>query len=172
MEIQLPLRIWEKKTDNLLSVTYDYIDPHRAYTHIKAVLEQEIERDNIIIVGASLGGFWANYFAQKFNRPCVLINPAIYPWQSLNKYIGVNINYNTGKERFLTPDNVDAYRKYETPISQTPRSVILGTEDKIIDYRIAEKLFKETSKIVLVKAGHRLRNFTLIAEHIIEASKK
>lgn len=35
---------------------------------------------SISLIGSSLGGYFAIYFADKYNLPAVLINPAIPPW--------------------------------------------------------------------------------------------
>ena len=47
---------------------------------------QENKEFPLVFVGSSLGGFWANYFGQKYDAPCILVNPAPTPSIALKKY--------------------------------------------------------------------------------------
>lgn len=84
---------------------------------VKMVVEQVQALDNfpVVFVGTSLGGFWANHFAQAFDAPCVLINPSITPSGTMGARVGQKIrNFDTGE--FLEPitdDMVNVYREIE-----------------------------------------------------------
>ena len=43
---------------------------------------------NITLVGSSLGGYYSIYLANKHNLKAVLVNPSIYPYDTLRKCIG------------------------------------------------------------------------------------
>jgi predicted esterase YcpF (UPF0227 family) len=163
-----------KHVGNVLSISYNYIEPDEAYKEINIAIMQILQRETeIILVGTSLGGFWANFFAQKYKLKCVLINPSVHPWSSLKKYIGLNINFNSGKEKVLTSEHVKAYKTYESEILPgVLRYVVLAIEDKQLDYRVAEHLFKASSRIILINGGHRIQDVNLIVKLIIEASNR
>jgi uncharacterized protein len=163
-----------KRIKNLISISYDYIIPDNAYVKIDVAIKQIlIEDSQVILVGTSLGGFWANFFAQKYKFSCVLINPSTSPWLSLFKYVGINVNFNSGKERVLTKKNVDDYKKYKVEIIPgILRYVVLATNDCQLDYRVAEEVFKKTSIIELIDGGHRIQNADYIANIIIKVSLK
>jgi len=57
-------------------VTYN---TSNAYPRIFAELSEQIPRDEVVLVGTSLGGFWAAEMAKHFGMPSVIINPAIEP---------------------------------------------------------------------------------------------
>ena len=162
-----------KKIPDLISVSYDYILADKAYEKIRETIKETIKEDaDIILVGTSLGAFWANYFNQKFGLKSVLINPSTYPWLSLVKYIGLNKNFNSGEERILTAENVAAYKKYESEIIRGyHRTVVLGTKDNVIDYRATEKVFKGKAEIILLNEGHRIENTDRIAQLIVDIGK-
>ena len=159
-----------KKIPDLISVSYDYILAEKAYEKIKVTIEETIkENADIILMGTSLGAFWANYFNQKFGLKSILVNPSLYPWISLVKYMGLNKNFNSGEERILTAENVAAYKKYETEIIQGyHRVVVLGTKDDVIDYRETEQVFKGKAEIILLNEGHRIENTDRISQLIID----
>ena len=48
-----------------------------------------------LFIGSSLGGFYASYFAEKFDSKAVLINPASNPYLGMKMYLGKNTNYST-----------------------------------------------------------------------------
>ena len=159
-----------KKIPDLISVSYDYILADQAYEKIRETIKETIKEDaDIILVGTSLGAFWANYFNQKFGLKSVLVNPSLYPWISLAKYIGLNKNFNSGEERVLTVENVAAYKKYEIEIILGyHRTVVLGTKDDVIDYRETEKAFENKAEIILVNEGHRIENTDRLVKIIID----
>ena len=81
----------KKIFNDLIGISYDYIIPDLAHEKIKNTIDAVLKIDKeIILVGTSLGAFWANYFAQKYLLKCVLVNPSLYPWVSLTRCIGVN----------------------------------------------------------------------------------
>jgi hypothetical protein len=45
-------------------------------------------RGDVILVGTSMGGFWANWAAARKGLKAVIINPAITPRKTLTKSIG------------------------------------------------------------------------------------
>ena len=107
---------------DLISISYDYINADIAYQQINSLVEETLNTDpELLMAGTSLGGFWANYFAQKFNLKCVIVNPALHPSVSLRKAVELSPikNYNSGEERIFTYENTDAYKKYEVEIGST-----------------------------------------------------
>lgn len=145
-----------------VGVSYDYINADRAHQQIQTLIAEFWGQEEIIFVGTSLGGFWANYFAQRYGEKCVLINPSLRPSESLKKYIGENANYKTGEVRTLKLEDCERYRKYEVPINRFIfRSTLLGTSDTVIDLEETRRLLEGTY-IQEVAAGHRIEDKSLI----------
>ena len=161
-----------KEIPGLLSISYDYINPEIAYEQIELRIEDALKKDtNLIIAGTSLGGFWANYFAQKKQLTCVLVNPAIHPSISLRKAVPESPlpNYNTGELREFTYENADAYKKFEVPvIAGINRTIVLGKNDEIIDYRKTEEFYRGKGKIILTEEGHRIEDYGRIIKILKE----
>jgi predicted esterase YcpF (UPF0227 family) len=74
-----------------------------------------------MIVGCSLGGFWANKLACKYNIPVLLINPQLLPL------------YYTMDERAIDTKQIE-------------RTFFLAKDDDILDYRLTQH-FIETNSI-------------------------
>ena len=61
-----------------------------------------------LLVGTSLGGFFAAWLGSELGLPFVAINPAIAPSRSLRKYIGAGRTF-FETDYLLRPEVVDAY---------------------------------------------------------------
>ena len=161
-----------KEIPGLLSISYDYIDADIALQQIQSLMEDTLKTDpDLMIAGTSLGGFWANYFAQKFHLKCVLVNPAINPSITLRKAVEFSplLNYNSGESREFTFENADAYKKYEVPVeSDINRIIVLGKNDEVIDYLKSEEKFRNKGKIILTDEGHRIEDYGRIVKVLKE----
>lgn len=112
----------------------------------------------VLLIGASLGGFWANWLAEKYLLPCILINPSVKPTHTLKRCIGEQVQ----GTKWLESDVVD-YSAFESkspkPIN---RQLLLAKDDQVIDYRIALEFFDQKAQIhVFDSGGHR---FTQVEE--------
>lgn len=154
----------------LISPSYNYVKPKIAFEEIKKVIEETLKADtNIVIIGTSLGGFWANYFGQKYNVKAMLINPTIHPSISLLKYLGENENFNTAKKVMFKKEDADSYKEFEVePIPGVFRTLVLGTRDNIIDYKLTEKYFKDKAKIFFIDEGHQIENIEKILSPLLQ----
>jgi predicted esterase YcpF (UPF0227 family) len=88
-------------------VTVDYArNPFEAFN---AYLDALKGAEDPLIVGTSLGGFYAAWIRSELNLPFIAINPAIRPVRSLWAYIGEGVTH-FGMPFLLTETVVDAYR--------------------------------------------------------------
>lgn len=65
--------------------------------------------DDIVIIGCSLGGFYARYIACKLNCYAVLINPVVEPLIQMEPLIGSFKNYVTGNKYEFTDKLLQSY---------------------------------------------------------------
>lgn len=116
------------------AITYDTFG---SYQEISSELLSKIEyTDDLVLVGTSLGGFWAAEIARKLNTPSVIINPCTDPFVMLRKYVDKpHINYKTGKTKILSNDIVDSYENNSLPRKdfQILPLVLLDMGDSVID---------------------------------------
>ena len=160
----------------LISISYDYINADIAFEEINSLIEETLKNDKeLLIAGTSLGGFWANYFAQKHQLKCVIINPALQPSVTLRKAVSYSPikNFNSGIERMFTHENADAYKKYEIAIIDgVERIVVLGKNDEVLDYRKSVEVFKGKAEIILTEEGHRIEDHNNIVSIIKKVVSK
>ena len=163
-----------KEIPGLLSISYDYVNADIAFEQINSLIANTLNKDpDLILAGTSLGGFWANYFAQKYQLKCVLVNPVLHPSVSLRKAVPDSPlpNYNTGELREFTFENADGYKKYEVPVtSGIQRTIVLGKNDEVIDYRKTEEVYRNKGKIILTEEGHRIEEYGRIVKILKDVS--
>lgn len=119
----------------------------------------------LLLVGSSLGGFWAQYLAPPLGAGMVLINPALRPDESLLRFCGPQRNEVTNERYELTPEQVRAMARYRLARCNphVPTLVLLDAADEVIDYRIAEDFYRGCGTTFVYPGGsHRF-------EHLPEA---
>ena len=113
------------------------------------------EKKTPIIVGTSLGGYWAGVIGDKYNIPSVLVNPSVNPAASLGRY----------KNPDLTDDELQKYAPLGP--STSPRIVILADDDAVIAPHAAIALFDGNAKVQRYPdGGHRFQCPERIADAV------
>ena len=137
-------------------------------------IEKLIERYSkfeICLMGSSLGGYYASYFATKLKAKVVLINPAIYPLEGFDIYLGKNENFSTGEEFYITDEDIKylrtiSYKKYK---NQRNTLILLESNDEVLSYKNTCSYYYgsniditfggDHSYISLSKKLNKIRNF-------------
>ncbi len=95
-----------------------------------------------LIIGNSLGGFWANYFSLRYGVPALLINPVVSPSKALETlgcpFAAEYLPYEHQKVK------ADAI---------SPRTVLLAEDDEVLCYRDAFDYFSGVCGVELLKSG-------------------
>ncbi len=112
----------------------------------------------LVLVGSSMGGFYAQYLAPGFTARVVLINPAIFPDDGLMDHLGPQYNEATGERYELTAQDVHAMARYrlERCRPEVPTLLLLDEADEVIDYRIARDFYRDCAATRVYAGGsHR-----------------
>jgi uncharacterized protein len=112
-------------------VTVDYARP--PFEAFNAYLDALRGAERPLIVGTSLGGFFAAWIGSELNLPFIAINPAIRPGRSLRAYLGEGVTH-FGAPFRLTEEVVDGYRDLSFR-TDGPGRVVLDMGDEMIRSR-------------------------------------
>jgi hypothetical protein len=136
--------------------------PHQPEQAV-AVIETELARaakGPVTLVGSSLGGFYATWFAEKLGLKAVLINPAIYPHRDLRAFLGVQQNLHSGEKYELTEAHVAQWSQLFVPVITPMRYLLLvETGDESLDYREALEKYAGAKQVVVQGGDHTLQSF-------------
>jgi predicted esterase YcpF (UPF0227 family) len=115
----------------------------------------------LIFVGTSLGGFWANYFAQKYNANCVLINPATVPSQTLGDKVGTDVrNYKTDELITVLPEYISEFKVRERYLANETNGTLINlfvakNDEVLAVSEMLDNIPFYASRTVKEDGGHR-----------------
>jgi len=134
--------------------------PSYAMAELQSLVQEHIA-DNLSFIGSSLGGYYATWLADRYDRPAVLINPAIKPYELLQDYLGPNINHYTGESYELTYEHIQQLKQLDIEYITKPHRylVMLQTGDEVLDYSQAFVKFAGSRMVVEEGGDHSFSGF-------------
>ncbi len=132
--------------------------PRQALIQLESAIE---ELGRPLLVGSSLGGYYATHLAERHGLKAVLINPAVNPHQLFDGFLGTQQNLYTGESWELTHDHVVALAELEVPAPQDPQriQVWLQTGDQTLDYRRAQAFYRACALRIEAGGDHSFQGF-------------
>jgi predicted esterase YcpF (UPF0227 family) len=148
------------------SINEPFIAPSLSYVPTLAIktLEELIESyEDVQLIGSSLGGFYSIHLAQKYDLKAVVINPSIYPYHTLENYLGYAQNFYDESSFEWNALHVEMLKEYESQVTKQENFMLLVQKgDELLDYQEAlDKLPK--AKVCLEDGGSH--NFDHIEQH-------
>lgn len=142
-------------------VTVDYtLPPQEVFRQFATSLRQVPQA---LIIGTSLGGFFAAWLGAEFGLPFIAINPSIEPRKSLRAYLGHGVNH-TGERFEMTADCVKAYDSLVFRMDGQG-TVVLDMGDEVLDARATLKVVDGHLPVVTFEGGsHRFDHMSDLIE--------
>lgn len=114
-------------------------------------LENTLKQNRVdIIIGASLGGFYAHYLCKKYDKKLLLINPVLNPLDYIQK---VNTEAFDKKEIITKIKMILTFNEKHHFTQDV--EVLFGLDDDVVDYKKSRDIFKGIS-CKFYKDDHRL----------------
>ena len=149
-----------RRTRNTILITPNIHDNfHDAHDQIINLIESN--QPNIFFMGSSLGGYYASFFSQKFNKKAVLINPAIPPLKDFEMHLGKNKNYSNGNKFIITKNDIDYIRSlsYKKILKPKNLMILLKSGDEILNYNDTSSYFSGSHIDILYGGDHSYSSF-------------
>ncbi|WP_137718780.1 YqiA/YcfP family alpha/beta fold hydrolase [Methylobacillus flagellatus] len=136
--------------------SYDSWHPQQAYLQLDALIQAA---EDPVLIGSSLGGFWAYQFASRLGLRCVLLNPCMHPERSLRYAVGKVTHYYSGETGVMTDADLDQYPSYR--VAPHPRfdpmqhcTVLHEQGDETIPCQESVDNFSGRARLMLIEGGH------------------
>jgi predicted esterase YcpF (UPF0227 family) len=125
-----------------------------------------------VVVGSSLGGFYATVVAERLGWPAVLLNPAVDPARDLAAHIGEQSTWQSPDDRFffragfidelraLTPGAITRPERYAAVIAQG---------DEVLDWREMTGRYPGARIRLLEGSDHALSDFDVHLPFVVQA---
>lgn len=140
--------------------------PAQAITLANRLIEQARDcglnpETELVIIGSSLGGYYANYLAEKWRCRAAVLNPAVYPAQTLAAQTGVHTHYHSGDPFVFLPEYVDELGEFATgKPAQPERYYLLACKgDEVLDWRDMAGWYAGSHGRILEGGDHGISDF-------------
>jgi len=132
--------------------------PRQAIAQAEAAIA---ELGRPVLVGSSLGGYYATHLAERHGLKALLINPAVSPHRRFDGYLGPQTNLYTGEVWQLTDDHVRALAELDVPAPEDAEryQVWLQTADETLDYRQAADYYRGCAVRIQAGGDHGFQGF-------------
>ena len=147
------------------------VDPLTAILHAEAEII-DLDFAPFLLVGSSLGGFYATVLAEKWNAPAVLINPAVRPYERAQHFVGVHTHYHSGETVIVKPDFPHTLAGLEPDSIQADRYWLLTcTEDETLDAQAGIEYYAGCRQSIEQGGNHAFPMFANYLEEIVNLAK-
>ena len=143
------------------------VDPAEAIRFIrKTILAHNVD----LIIGSSLGGFYASYFCELQGIKTVLINPSTQPFITLAPYVGTNHFWCSGEPFEFTREHLNSLFEFAVGKLNAPQRylVLLQTGDELLDYTKAQAKYEGATVVVEEGGNHRFENLNDYLQRIAD----
>ncbi len=132
--------------------------PRQAIAQLEAIIAGAGQP---LLVGSSLGGYYATHLAHRLGLKALLINPSVRPHRRFEHCLVLQTNYYTGEQWMPTEQHMLALAELEVPPPQDPAryQVWLQTGDETLDYREAEHYYRACSLRIEAGGDHGFSSF-------------
>lgn len=126
---------FKEKGEKFIAPSLSYI-PELAIQTLQEIIEACDEE--VSLIGSSLGGYFALYLANKYSLNAVLINPSIYPYDTLKKVAKYPTNFYDGVTFEWNETHITSLKKFEVANPNAANILLLLQKgDKTLDYNQA-----------------------------------
>ena len=113
-----------------------------------------------LLVGSSLGGFYAHYLSAALGLPAVLVNPALQALTLLQRAVGLQRSFADGAEFEFTADHLQALGRYQVAHpAQQQLLLLVELGDELIDQRQSLQLLPNAETVALEGGDHGFSRF-------------
>jgi hypothetical protein len=170
---QITQYLAERGRQSLLLCPQIPVVPEEARLFLEHLVEDTLQQYHLNFAGSSLGGYYANYLAEKYSGSAVLVNPAVKPYETLRKYLGENRFYYEDGSWEFTESHIHQLEYMKTDMISSPDRylVLLQTGDETLDYREAARKYTNTQCIIEKGGNHAFTGFERYIPRIMKFSK-
>ncbi|MEA3404474.1 MAG: YqiA/YcfP family alpha/beta fold hydrolase [Pseudomonadota bacterium] len=139
----------------VLTPSYPMKDPHETVQFLIDFLNQAgllSSNNNWFLAGSSMGGFYAQHLAHQFNKPFIMINPALDPVNLFEDYAGEHLNKHTDEVINIDQSYREALKAYyQLPNKQIESLLLLDQGDEVIPYQHAFNRYQTDNPLQMTK---------------------
>lgn len=129
-------------------------------------LIQEATRDwptsSMVVIGSSLGGFYATVMAELRGCRCAVINPAVEPARDLARYIGEQTSFHDPDDHFFfRPEFIEQFKAIASyPITRPERYwALIAKGDEVLSWEEMSQRYAASQIHLIDGSDHAVSDF-------------
>jgi len=117
--------------------------------------------DEVVVIGSSLGGFYANFLAEKYGCKAVVLNPAVRAPRELAPHVGMMTAYDSDEPFDFRPEYIDELSTLQVEAITNPsRYFLMATKgDELLDWKEMVNFYSGARQLVLEGGDHGISNY-------------
>jgi predicted esterase YcpF (UPF0227 family) len=121
--------------------------------------------DHMVVIGSSLGGFYANYLAEKYGCKAVALNPAVRAARELAPHVGMMTSYDSNEPFDFRPEYIDELKTLQVEGITIPNRyfLIAAKGDELLDWTEMSAFYKGAHQLILEGSDHGIADY---ADHL------
>jgi uncharacterized protein len=121
--------------------------------------------DRLVVVGSSLGGFYANYLAERYKCKAVALNPAVRAPRELAPHVGMMTAYDSDEPFDFRPEYIHELQDLQVEKLTLPERYFLmaAKGDELLDWREMVDFYSGAQQLVLDGSDHGISEYS---EHL------
>lgn len=149
---------------------------NQAPRDVEAMLTEYAQTLNLsetVVIGSSLGGFWATRFMQRYHTPGVLLNPCLVPWDFISLYVGRQKVY--GREEYFDvkpeyeADFVALNAEVPARVPQPGRTLtLISMCDEVLPWEMTFKHSEGSVRVMLPESDHQISDFARVVSMVVD----
>ena len=122
-------------------------------------------KEHAVVIGSSLGGFYASVLAERWGSRAVLLNPAVNPARDLATHIGESRHWHDDAPFFFRPEFIGELQAMAPAAITRPERylAVIAEGDEVLDWREMRDRYAECAMRVLPRdapgSDHALSRF-------------
>ena len=122
---------------------------------------EESKHNRLVVIGSSLGGYYTNYRAEKYDCKAVALNPAVRASKELAPHVGMLTSYDTDEPYDFRPEYIDELKSLQVEqISNPGRYFLMAAKgDELLDWREMVDFYKGAEQLVLEGSDHGIADY-------------
>jgi predicted esterase YcpF (UPF0227 family) len=126
--------------------------------------------DHMVVIGSSLGGFYTNYLAEKFDCKAVVLNPAVRAARELAPHVGMMTAYDSDEPFDFRSEYIDELKALQVERISNPNRyfLIAAMGDELLDWQEMTEFYEGAKQLVLDGSDHGISDY---ADHLPQVLK-
>lgn len=126
--------------------------------------------DRLVIIGSSLGGFYTNYLAEKYQCKGIVLNPAVYAARELEPHVGMMTAYDSEEPFDFKAEYIDQLRALQVnKISNPERYFLIAAKgDELLNWKEMAAFYPGAKQLILEGSDHGIADYASHLPAVIE----